>query len=108
MAQKRGRDDPALALALNAKRAYVGDVAPGREYVEPRIYQQPQLHAPGAAPVSAGCMQSALRACRRTAAPTAQGLCAACPAMRDHSSRGPTGIATAIMCACSHTHATTS
>lgn len=36
------RDASDLAVPLQAaKRAYLGDVNPGKEYVEPRIYQQP-------------------------------------------------------------------
>jgi hypothetical protein len=45
MAAKRSREEE-LAISLNAKRAFVGDVAPGREYVEPKIYQQPRHEAP--------------------------------------------------------------
>lgn len=36
-----------LAINLAPKRAFVGDVAPGREYVEPKIYQQPSTQPAG-------------------------------------------------------------
>lgn len=32
---------PEQTLQVASKRQHVGDVNPGREYVEPRVYQQP-------------------------------------------------------------------
>jgi hypothetical protein len=41
MSAKRGREN---VIELNVKRAHLGDANPGKEYVEPRIYQQPVLN----------------------------------------------------------------
>lgn len=35
------------SLPLHSKRAYHGDVNPGREYVEPKVYQQPSYRYEG-------------------------------------------------------------
>jgi hypothetical protein len=46
---KRGRDAADLAMSLQTKRAFLGDVNPGREYKEPRIYQEPRHEEPSSA-----------------------------------------------------------
>ena len=61
MSAKRG---PEHIIELGAKRAHLGDVNPGKEYVEPRIYQQPVLDYDGhhqvAGPVQAATSTTVL------------------------------------------------
>jgi len=65
MAAKRGRESELISFA-GAKKAFVGDVAPGREYVEPKIYQQPQGLVDSSDVQQVGrdvCMSAALLCC---------------------------------------------